>query len=33
MLRAGADRIGTSAAARWTTVLGPEAPRLEDLLR
>ena len=33
MLRAGADRIGTSAAAEWTTVVGPNAPALEDLVR
>jgi deoxyribose-phosphate aldolase len=33
MLRAGADRIGTSAAAGWGAALGPGAPRLEELLR
>jgi len=33
MIRAGADRIGTSAAASWTGVLGPGAPPLADLLR
>lgn len=32
MLRAGADRIGASAAAGWSGVIGPEAPRLESLL-
>jgi deoxyribose-phosphate aldolase len=31
MLAAGADRIGTSAAASWTSVLGPGAPPLESL--
>jgi deoxyribose-phosphate aldolase len=33
MIRAGADRIGTSAAATWTGALGPGAPSLADLLR
>jgi deoxyribose-phosphate aldolase len=33
MLRAGADRIGTSAAAGWTTAVGPGAPQLEEMLR
>lgn len=34
MLRAGADRIGTSStAAGWSPVLGQGAPRLEELLR
>lgn len=32
LLRAGADRIGTSGAAGWTAVLGGAAPSLEDLL-
>lgn len=32
LLLAGADRIGTSAAASWRGVLGPDAPRLADLL-
>jgi deoxyribose-phosphate aldolase len=33
MIRAGANRIGTSAAATWTTALGPDAPPLTELLR
>lgn len=32
LLAAGADRIGTSAAAGWGPVVGPEAPPLEVLL-
>jgi len=33
MIRAGADRIGTSAAASWTAALGSGAPSLAELLR
>lgn len=33
MLSAGADLIGTSAAARWPPSLGPGAPPLAELLR
>jgi deoxyribose-phosphate aldolase len=32
MIRAGADRIGTSAAAAWLEALGPGAPPLAELL-
>lgn len=32
LLAAGADRIGTSAAAGWGPVVGPDAPPLEVLL-
>jgi len=32
MLRAGADRIGTSSAASWAGAFGPGAPSLEQLL-
>ncbi len=32
MLRAGADRIGTSSAAAWEGVFGPRAPALAQLL-
>ncbi len=32
MLRAGADRIGSSAAAGWTGIIGPDAPTIGDLL-
>lgn len=32
MLLAGADRIGTSAAAGWGEVCGPAAPALGDIL-
>lgn len=32
MLRAGANRIGTSAAAGWTGVVGADAPTLEELV-
>ena len=32
MLRAGAGRIGTSAAAGWTSVVGESAPTLEELV-
>lgn len=32
MLRAGADRIGTSAAASWAGIIGPDAPTLGELL-
>ena len=33
MLQAGADRIGTSAAAGWSAAVGSGAPRLDELLR
>lgn len=32
MLRAGADRIGTSAAAGWTGIIGPDAPEIVELV-
>jgi deoxyribose-phosphate aldolase len=32
MLRAGADRLGSSAAAGWGDAVGPAAPALRDLL-
>lgn len=32
MLRAGADRIGASAAASWSGIIGPEAPTIAQLL-
>lgn len=32
MLRAGADRIGTSAAASWSTLVGPGAPTVAAAL-
>lgn len=32
MLRAGADRIGTSAAASWTTLVGPGGPTVAKAL-
>ncbi len=32
MLRAGADRIGTSAAAGWGAIIGPEAPTVAELV-
>lgn len=32
MLRAGADRIGTSSAAGWTGIIGPAAPTMAELL-
>jgi deoxyribose-phosphate aldolase len=33
MLRAGADRIGTSSAAGWTAVVGRDRPTLGELFR
>lgn len=32
MLRAGADRVGTSAAAGWGSIIGPEAPTVAELV-
>jgi deoxyribose-phosphate aldolase len=32
MLRAGADRIGSSAAASWSGIIGPDAPTIAELL-
>jgi deoxyribose-phosphate aldolase len=32
MLRAGADRVGTSAAVEWTGLVGPGAPTIAELI-
>ena len=33
MLRAGADRVGSSAATEWTDLVGPNAPTIGELIR
>lgn len=33
MLRVGADRIGSSAAAGWGGIIGPDAPTIVELMR
>lgn len=33
MLRAGADRVGTSAAVEWAGLVGPDAPTIGELIK